>query len=97
MEVLSMTSPVEYGTYPPEQRSVVTVPFQGPCYKPGFNGLIVRLEHYTAGYEPAGAMARWTDEGWAVRWTMNHARHGQRYRTFDEARAHFERLCCSNG
>lgn len=43
------------------------------------------LHHATAGYEPAGSMARWTKEYYAVVFTLDGAEHGQRFRTAQEA------------
>lgn len=52
----------------------------------------VSLIHRSEGWEPAGAMARWTDEHWAVNYMIDNAIHGQRYRTEIEAKQHFDRL-----
>lgn len=50
-----------------------------------------RLEHGTAGYEPAGSIARWTDEYWAVRFDLDGARHGQVSRDEAKMRALFDK------
>ena len=47
----------------------------------------LRLEHHTAGYEPAGSMARWTDERWSVGTDVDGAYHGICYLTFERALA----------
>lgn len=43
------------------------------------------LCHVGRGYEPAGSMARWTDGYHAVRFYLDGAIHGRRFKDFNEA------------
>lgn len=55
----------------------------------------VRLVRVTAGYEPAGSMARWTDGYYAVRWNDHtNAIQGRRYLIgdLDSAEKHYDSL-----
>jgi len=79
----------EYGTITDAERSHVTI--LAEAFSPRVRAT-VRLAAYTAGYEPAGAMMRHTDGGYAVWWEQLGARQGRRYRTEPEARAHFASL-----
>lgn len=61
--------------------------------KTGWGRVEVRLVARQAGWTCAGSMARWDNGSYAVSWTASEGtRHGQRYRTFDEALAHFNRI-----
>jgi hypothetical protein len=57
-------------------------------------GMEVKLIYSTPGFEPAGSCARWTNGYWAVRFQLEGATHGQRYKPADEAEAreHFARM-----
>jgi len=48
-----------------------------------------RLEYITSGWEPAGAMARWTDGYWAVRFDCDGAVHGRRFKEYNDAFGQF--------
>lgn len=76
-----MKKSVEYSQVNDTNRSEVTL------LKTGVSSLgnLYRLEHYTAGYEPAGSRARWTNEGWAVRFNSGGSVHGRRFKTEKEA------------
>jgi hypothetical protein len=52
-------------------------------------GLILRLEHISAGYEIAGSAGRWTNECWAVRFDADACVHGRRFASEDAAVAHY--------
>lgn len=52
----------------------------------------VHLVAVTAGWAIAGSMLRWDNGYYAVRWKIDGATHGSRYKTFEEAFAHFNRL-----
>lgn len=46
----------------------------------------LRISHTSAGFEPAGSVARWTNGYYAVRWYAGDgSRHGQHTRTLEEA------------
>jgi hypothetical protein len=85
-----MTRLCEYRDITPETRSNLTELDSAASAR--LQGRTVQLVHATAGWEPAGSMARWTDGFYAVWFEMNGARNGQRYRTEPEARTHFARL-----
>jgi len=52
----------------------------------------VKLVAATAGWEPAGSMARWTDGYYAVHYMVDGAVNGRRYRELMDAQAHYDRL-----
>jgi hypothetical protein len=81
-------STAEYGTYPDAMRSRKTIlERRAAAY-----GRTYVLSHSTAGYEPAGSCARWTNEKWAAGHTdSNGTFYGQSFKTEHEARAYFER------
>lgn len=57
----------------------------------------VRLESQSAGWTPAGAVARWTDSGYGVRWQApDGAWHGRRFLTESAARDHYTAITRSN-
>lgn len=85
----------EYGTFPPSQMVKVTPLAKAPSR--GDPSRMVNLEHRSRGYAIAGSCARWDEECWAVHFTLDGARHGQRFRTEDAARAHFNARTLSNG
>jgi len=84
-----MKSPINYGQIGDAPRSNRTV--LSEKWSPKIR-TDVRLVHATEGYEPAGAMARWTDEFWAIHYMVDGAINGRRYRTLPEAEQHFDRL-----
>jgi hypothetical protein len=43
------------------------------------------LKHKTAGYEPSGSMARWTNEAWGVIFYVDGCPNGQWFKTEHEA------------
>ncbi len=50
---------------------------EAPMTRGGMAGrTMVRLVSRTAGYEPAGSLARWTDGGFSVLFDMGGAQHG---------------------
>ncbi len=56
------------------------------------------LTHHTAGYEPAGSAARYTQERWSVALydTRTNTTYGRSFRTLDEADSWFrERISMS--
>lgn len=54
---------------------------------------VVRLIAVEAGWALAGAALRWDNGYFAVRWkSEDGTTYGQRYRTFDEASHHFNRI-----
>lgn len=55
----------EYGQIKPEELSVVTVLDTRTVHSNGRNGEW-KLKHHTAGFEPAGSVARYTEEKWSV-------------------------------
>jgi len=65
-----MKNIVEYGTFTDQERSKKSVLGELHQY---------RLLHISAGYEPAGACARWTDEEYAVNFDLDGAIHGRRF------------------
>lgn len=60
--------------------------------KTGWGRTPVRLVAITAGWAIAGSMLRWDNGCYAVLWDIDGSRHGRRYKTFDEALAHFKRI-----
>lgn len=54
-------------------------------------GRAVRLEAIPAGWALAGSMLRWDNGCYAVAFEMGGARHGRRFKGFDEALALFEK------
>lgn len=60
--------------------------------KTGWGRTPVRLVAVTAGWAIAGSMLRWDNGYFAVLWNMEGARHGSRYKDFDSALAHFNRI-----
>jgi hypothetical protein len=66
-----MKRTAEYGTYPDSARSVVKVIARQGKYT---------LKHHTAGYEPAGSCARYTDEVWSITFELDGSTHGRRFR-----------------
>ncbi len=77
---------VEYSEVTDQNRSIPTmlkqVEYQGRTYS---------LIHRTSGYEPAGSMARWTNEIWSVTALYDGTPHGRRFKTEAEARDLFDR------
>ena len=47
------------------------------------------LSHHTEGFEPAGSMARWTQEKWTVRFYLDGSYHGRQFDTEHDARVYF--------
>ena len=47
------------------------------------------LSHHTEGFEPAGNMARWTQEKWTVRFYLDGSYHGRQFNTEHDARVYF--------
>ena len=60
--------------------------------KTGWGRTDVRLVAITAGWAIAGSCARWDNGCYAVLWEVDGARHGTRYRDFESALAHFNRI-----
>lgn len=60
--------------------------------KAGWGRTQVRLVAVTAGWALAGSMLRWDNGYYAVLWDVDGVRHGRRYRAFDDALAHFNRI-----
>ncbi len=87
-------SPLQYGDHRvTSQRSVRFTLAEAPMTRGGMAGrTMVRLVSRTAGYEPAGSLARWTDGGFSVLFDMGGAQHGNSYRDEAKARARFAEL-----
>ena len=83
-----MKSPVEYGTYSDAQRSI-----KRTIDSTNVGGREYILYHKTAGYEPAGSMARWTEERYGVSFFEHIASHGRMFLTESEARTLFNKWC----
>lgn len=49
-----------------------------------------RLVRCSAGFTTAGSVARWTNGYYAVWFELQGARHGQQFKTLEEARERFE-------
>ena len=60
--------------------------------KIGWTRIEVRLVARTAGWTIAGSAMRWDNGCYAVFYELDGARHGARYRTLEEAVAHFNRI-----
>lgn len=73
---------------PSERRPVETV----LDTKTGWGKRRVRLVAVTAGWAIAGSMLRWDNGYYAVLWDIDGTRHGSRYKAFDDALAHFNRI-----
>jgi hypothetical protein len=85
-----MTKLAEYGTFSADESAKVTQIDEAYSNKVR---AMVRFVESSAGYEPAGSVARWTDGYYAVRWTdYSGAIQGRRYRDRYEAANHFGRL-----
>jgi hypothetical protein len=52
----------------------------------------VRLVARVAGWVPAGSTLRWDNGAFGVLWEIDGSRHGRWHKTYEEARAHFDRL-----
>lgn len=76
----------EYGQIKDQPRSTHTVLDMRTS-----RGREYKLVSATAGWEPAGSVARWTDAFYAVWFMANGSRNGQRFVTEAEARATFEK------
>lgn len=73
---------------PDERRPIETV----LDTKTGWGRTPVRLVARTAGWAIAGSMLRWDNGSYAVLWEIDGSRHGSRYRDFDSALQHFNRI-----
>ena len=71
-----------------EPRPVVQVLDQ----KTGWGRTNVKLIAVSAGWACAGSMMRWDNGYFAVRWEVSGSTHGQRYKTLEQAHAHFNRI-----
>lgn len=60
--------------------------------KTGWGRTKIELIAVTAGWAIAGSMLRWDNGYYAVRWESGGATHGSRYKAFDDAVAHFNRI-----
>lgn len=60
--------------------------------KTGWGRARVELVAIHAGWAIAGSVMRWDNGTYAVQWESGGAIHGRRYRTFEEALAHFNRI-----
>ena len=61
--------------------------------RPGAFGQQHALIHGSAGWEPAGPVARWTDEYWAHAVTyLDGTKHGHRFKAETAARERFDRF-----
>ena len=85
-----MKSPVEYGSYTDDQRSKVTTLDSGKSPEGEYPRQFY-LKHHSAGYEPAGSMARWTDERWGVTFDQGGAINGRRFLTLPPAQDLFNK------
>lgn len=56
------------------------------------NGREYRLLMVSPGYEVAGSAMRWTDGYFAVRFTLDGARHGRRFKTSNQAHSLFDTI-----
>jgi hypothetical protein len=56
-----------------------------------------KLIHHSAGYEPAGSMARYTQERWSVTVYDPHSNetHGRSFRALSDAQPHFDAAAAS--
>lgn len=79
----------EYSTYGDEEASKRTL--LATEYSPRL-GRNVRLMHKTAGYEPAGSCARFTQELWGALYDLDWSTAGQWFKTEAEARKYFNKL-----
>lgn len=93
MEATKPKYAVEYSQVG-DNRSRVTILAKGIRHY-GYKDDLVHeytFSHRSAGYEPAGSMARWTDERWSVLFMSDGATHGRSFSTEQAAREHFERV-----
>jgi hypothetical protein len=82
-----MKSPVEYGSYEEGLNSrktyLETIKLKDGCTR--------NLIHKTAGYEPGGSLARWTNEAWgSIYYDYSQCSFGQWFKTLEEAKKEFE-------
>lgn len=52
----------------------------------------VKLIARIGGWNLAGSCLRWDNGAYGVIWSIGGSRHGQWYKTFDDAAAHFSRI-----
>jgi hypothetical protein len=73
----------EYGSLRPGELSERTLIAEAEGWK---------LEHHTAGYEPAGSVARYTNERWSVTDYDPHSNetHGRSFRVLSAEEAYFQ-------
>lgn len=86
-----MTYPhtVEYGDIKANHLPVSTYTI---LYQRTKNGREYKLVHRSAGYEPAGSAARYTNKCWSVDFWLDNARHGRRFTVRDKADEYFDRM-----
>ena len=77
----------EYHDIKNAPKSVVTILASNP--NPVNLGRVYNLKHHTAGYECAGAMARWTEEHWSVTFYSDSAINGRAFKSEEQARELF--------
>ena len=83
-----MSRIAEYRDIENEPHSKTTVLKHG--HKPGNLSREYLLKHHSAGWEPAGAIARWTDEKWSVVfYSSDGALNGRSFKTLQEAESLF--------
>jgi hypothetical protein len=86
-----MTKIAEYSEVNSSNKSQRTILAGKPSTK--YPGTHYSLVHATAGYEPAGACARWTEEKYGTLFLEPRGgQGGQWYKTKAEAEAHFNRV-----
>jgi hypothetical protein len=60
--------------------------------KTGWGRTTVKLVAVSAGWACAGSMMRWDNGHFAVSWDVGASTHGARYKSLDDAQAHFNRI-----